>query len=125
SGAASLPTEVQSKFEEITGGRLVEGYGLTEAAPVTHGTPIYGRRKAGSIGVPFPDVEARIVDYETFEDKPIGQEGELWVRGPQVMRGYWNSPAETAQVLQPDGWLRTGDIATMDADGYFYLQDRL
>src|SRR5690606_33848792 len=80
SGAASLPTEVQSKFEEITGGRLVEGYGLTEAAPVTHGTPIYGRRKAGSIGVPFPDVEARIVDYETFEDKPIGQEGELWVR---------------------------------------------
>ncbi|HIQ04702.1 MAG TPA: long-chain fatty acid--CoA ligase [Anaerolineae bacterium] len=125
SGAAPLPMEVQEKFGELTGGRLVEGYGLTEAAPVTHCNPIYGLRKAGSIGVPFPDVEARIVDYDTLEDKPIGEEGELWVRGPQVMPGYWQKPEETAKTKTEDGWLRTGDIARMDEDGYFYIVDRL
>lgn len=125
SGSAPLPMDVQVKFGEITGGRLVEGYGLTEAAPVTHCNPIYGQRKNGSIGLPFPDVEARIVDYETFIDKPVGEEGELWLRAPQVMKGYWNQPAETAQQVTEDGWLRTGDIARMDQDGYFYIVDRL
>jgi long-chain acyl-CoA synthetase len=125
SGAAPLPMDVQIKFGEITGGRLVEGYGLTEAAPVTHANPVYGERRAGSIGLPLPDVDARIVDYETLVDKPVGQDGELWLRGPQVMMGYWNSPADTAKTITEDGWLRTGDIAHMDADGYFYIVDRL
>ncbi len=125
SGSAPLPMDVQIKFGDITGGRLVEGYGLTEAAPVTHCNPIYGQRKNGSIGIPFPDVEARIVDYETLVDKPVGQDGELWLRAPQVMKGYWNKPEETAKQITPDGWLRTGDIAHMDQDGYFYIVDRL
>jgi long-chain acyl-CoA synthetase len=125
SGSAPLPIEVQVKFGEITGGRLVEGYGLTEAAPVTHVNPIWGERRAGAIGLPVPDVEARVVDPDTFQDKPVGQTGELWVRGPQVMAGYWNQPEETAKTVRPDGWLRTGDIARMDADGYFYIVDRL
>jgi long-chain acyl-CoA synthetase len=125
SGAAPLPMEVQVKFGEITGGRLVEGYGLTEAAPVTHCNPIYGLRKAGSIGIPFPDVDARIMDYDKLVEKPLGEEGELWVRGPQVMKGYWNKPDETDNVLTPDGWLRTGDIAKVDEQGYFYIVDRL
>lgn len=125
SGAAPLPMDVQIRFGEITGGRLVEGYGLTEAAPVTHCNPIAGERRAGSIGLPLPDVEAKIVDYETFADKPAGQEGELWVRGPQVMKGYWQRDDETARAVTADGWLRTGDIARMDADGYFYIVDRL
>jgi long-chain acyl-CoA synthetase len=125
SGAAPLPMDVQTKFGEITGGRLVEGYGLTEAAPVTHCNPIYGQRKAGSIGVPFPDVEAKIMDYDKLVEKPQGEEGELWVRGPQVMQGYWGRPDETAKTITEDGWLRTGDIARMDSDGYFYIVDRL
>jgi long-chain acyl-CoA synthetase len=125
SGSAPLPMDVQIKFGEITGGRLVEGYGLTEAGPVTHVNPIWGHRKAGSIGLPLSDVDARIVDYATFEDQPAGQAGELWVRGPQIMPGYWNQPEETAQTITPDGWLRTGDIARMDEEGYFYIVDRL
>ncbi len=125
SGSAPLPMDVQIKFGEITGGRLVEGYGLTEAAPVTHCNPIYGQRKNGSIGIPFPDVEARIVDYEKLTDKPVGEDGELWLRAPQVMKGYWNKPEETAKQITPEGWLRTGDIAHMDEDGYFYIVDRL
>jgi long-chain acyl-CoA synthetase len=125
SGAAPLPMDVQIKFGEITGGRLVEGYGLTEAAPVTHCNPIYGERRKGSIGLPFPNVEAKIMDYETFVEKPVGQDGELWLRGPQVMKGYWNKPDETAVTVTEDGWLRTGDIARVDADGYFYIVDRL
>ncbi len=125
SGSAPLPMDVQEKFGEITGGRLVEGYGLTEAAPVTHCNPIFGLRKSGSIGVPFPDVEARIVDHEKFVDKPVGEDGELWLKGPQVMPGYWNKPDETAKTITEDGWLRTGDIARMDEDGYFYIVDRL
>ncbi len=125
SGSAPLPMDVQVKFGEITGGRLVEGYGLTEAATVTHCNPIYGSRKAGSIGIPFPDVDAKIMDYDKFVEKPQGEEGELWVKGPQVMRGYWNKPEETAITLTEDGWLRTGDIARVDEDGYFYIVDRL
>jgi long-chain acyl-CoA synthetase len=125
SGAAPLPMDVQVKFGEITGGRLVEGYGLTEAAPVTHCNPIYGHRKSGSIGLPFPDVEARIVDYEKLVDRHVGEEGELWLKGPQVMKGYWDKPDETAKTITEDGWLRTGDIARQDEDGYFYIVDRL
>lgn len=125
SGAAPLPMDVQVKFGEITGGRLVEGYGLTEAAPVTHCNPIYGQRKTGSIGIPFPDIEAKIMDYEKLVEKPVGEEGELWVKGPQVMKGYWDKPDETAKTITEDGWLRTGDIARMDSQGYFYIVDRL
>lgn len=123
SGAAPLPVEVQQTFEQLTGGRLVEGYGLTEASPVTHANPIWGRRKEGSIGVPWPDTEARIVNPETGEEVPLGEVGELVVRGPQVMQGYWNRPEATAETLK-DGWLYTGDMARMDEDGYFYIVDR-
>jgi len=129
SGAAPLPVEVQKRFEELTGGRLREGYGLTEAAPVTHANPIYGQSKAGSIGLPFPDVEARIVSLDPGPDGVpavlgVGEEGELALRGPQVMVGYWNKPEETAHTKDAEGWLYTGDIAKMDAEGYFYIVDR-
>ena len=129
SGAAPLPVEVQKRFEEITGGKLREGYGLTEAAPVTHGNPIYGPSRAGSIGLPLPDVEARIVslgvdENGAFRTLGVGEEGELALRGPQVMVGYWNRPEETKQVKDEQGWLYTGDIARMDEDGYFYIVDR-
>src|SRR5713226_2737539 len=123
SGAAPLPVEVQSRFEHLTGGKLVEGYGLTEASPITHANPISGVRKVGSIGVPFPDTEARVVDDSRERTLSPGEVGELAIRGPQVMQGYWNQPAETAQVLR-DGWLFTGDMAKMDADGFFYIVDR-
>jgi long-chain acyl-CoA synthetase len=126
SGAAPLPMEVQEQFGAITGGRLVEGYGLTEASPITHCNPLFGLRKAGSIGIPLPDVEARIVDLETGETLPPAADmaGELLIRGPQVMQGYWQRPEDTAEALDQDGWLRTGDIAKMDADGYFSIVDR-
>ncbi|HSD66286.1 MAG TPA: long-chain fatty acid--CoA ligase, partial [Vicinamibacteria bacterium] len=123
SGAAPLPARLVERFEALTGGRLVEGYGLTETSPLTHGNPIQGERRVGSIGVPVPGTDARIVDLATGEPLPPGVEGELEVRGPQVMLGYWNRPAETAEVLH-DGWLRTGDICRMDADGWFYVVDR-
>ncbi|MBC7264302.1 MAG: long-chain fatty acid--CoA ligase [Chloroflexi bacterium] len=124
SGAAGLPVEVQTKFQELTGARLVEGYGLTEASPVTHANPIYGENRIGTIGLPWPDTDARIVDLETGQkDMPPGEIGELVVKGPQVMRGYWNMPEETANQLR-NGWLYTGDIAKMDADGYFSIVDR-
>jgi long-chain acyl-CoA synthetase len=123
SGSAPLPVEVKKRFEQLTGGRLVEGYGLSEASPVTHSNPLDGRDIAGSIGLPFPDTEAKIVDPVTGEDLPIGQVGELVVRGPQVMKGYWNKPEETAHALK-GGWLHTGDIARMDDRGYFYIVDR-
>ena len=124
SGAAGLPTEVQEKFQRLTGGRLVEGYGLSEASPVTHINPIYGENRVGYIGLPAPDTLARIVDLETgSEELPAGEIGELCVKGPQVMKGYWNIPTETANVLR-DGWLHTGDIATMTKDGYFQIVDR-
>lgn len=122
SGAAPLPVEVQSKFEKITGSKLVEGYGLTEASPVTHANPLYGMRKEG-IGIPLPDTDAKIVDLETGEDLPSGGIGELVVKGPQVMRGYWNSPIETKATIRAE-WLHTGDIAQMDEDGFFKIVDR-
>ena len=124
SGAAPLPVEVQQKFQELTGGRLVEGYGLSEATPVTHANPIYGENRIGTIGLPFPSTEAKIVDTETgTQDLPPGEVGELAVRGPQVMKGYWQMPTETTNVLR-DGWLYTGDISRMDEDGYFQIVDR-
>ncbi len=123
SGAAPLPVEVQQTFEKLTGGRLVEGYGLTEASPVTHANPIWEKRKEGSIGLPWPDTEARIVDPATGEPVPVGEVGELTIRGPQVMQGYWNRPDATAETLR-DGWLYTGDMARMDEEGYFYIVDR-
>ncbi|WP_052487487.1 long-chain-fatty-acid--CoA ligase [Gordoniibacillus kamchatkensis] len=122
SGSAPLPREVQLKFEDVTGGRLIEGYGLTEASPVTHANNIWEKRKAG-IGIPLPDTDARIVDPETGEELPAGEIGELAVSGPQVMKGYWNRPDETAKVLR-DGWLHTGDMARMDEDGFFEIVDR-
>jgi long-chain acyl-CoA synthetase len=123
SGAAPLPVEVQEAFEKLTRGRLVEGYGLTEASPVTHANPLYGLRKVGSIGVPIPNTDARIVDLVTGEELPAGQIGELAVKGPQVMQGYWQDPAGTADVLK-EGWLYTGDVAAMDGDGYFQIISR-
>ncbi len=126
SGSAPLPMEVQEKFDALTGGRLVEGYGLTEASPVTHCNPLYGTRKAGSIGIPFPDVEARLIDLDTGEPLSPAPDtiGEMCVRGPQVMQGYWNRPDETAATIDAEGWLHTGDICTVDADGYFSIVDR-
>jgi len=123
SGAAALPLEIQEKFETLTGGKLIEGYGLTEASPVTHANNIWEKRKTGSIGIPFPDTDARIVHPETGEEMPVGEIGELVVRGPQVMKGYWDRVAETAAALR-DGWLYTGDLGRVDGDGYFYILDR-
>ncbi len=123
-GSAPLPVEALRRFEELTGGRISEGYGLTEASPLAIANPPFGRRKVGSIGIPRPATDAKIVDLETGEKTlPPGVEGELCLRGPQVMKGYWNRPEETAQTLR-DGWLYTGDIARMDEDGYFFLVDR-
>ncbi|MGG3886399.1 long-chain-fatty-acid--CoA ligase [Brevibacillus panacihumi] len=123
SGSAPLPVEVKNRFEELTGGKLVEGYGLTEASPVTHSNPIWGRSITGSIGLPWPDTDSRVLDPSTGEELPTGQIGELAVKGPQVMVGYWNRPEDTAAVLK-DGWLLTGDMGYMDEDGYFYIVDR-
>lgn len=121
SGAAPLPVEVQEAFEKLTRGRLVEGYGLTEAGPVTHANPFNGVRKVGSIGIPFPSTEAKIVDLASGRAMGPGKIGELAVRGPQVMRGYWEDPRSTEEVLTADGWLQTGDLARMDEDGYFQI----
>lgn len=124
SGAAPLPVEVQEKFEAMTGGKLVEGYGLTESSPVTHCNSIYGKRVAGSIGQPLPNTDIKIVDTELgTEEMPLGEVGELCVKGPQVMKGYWNMPEETARTLR-DGWLYTGDMARMDEEGFTYIVDR-
>jgi len=123
SGAAPLPLEVMKKFKALTGANLVEGYGLTEASPVTHANPLKGTNKEGSIGIPFPNTDSKVIDMETGEDLATGEVGELCVKGPQVMKGYWNREEETRQVLN-DGWLKTGDIARMDEDGYFYIVDR-
>ncbi|MHB8843180.1 MAG: long-chain-fatty-acid--CoA ligase [Nitrospirota bacterium] len=125
SGAGPLMHEVQERFEQLTKSRIVEGYGLSEASPVTHANPIFGRRKPGTIGLPWPDTDARIVDIETgTRELPVGEAGELVVRGPQVMKGYWNKPEETAQALR-GGWLHTGDIAKRDEEGYFMIVDRI
>ena len=124
SGSATLPAQVKADFEALTNGHLVEGYGLSEAPTATHCNPILGENKIGSIGLPLPNVDCRIVDMETgTEDVKIGEAGELIIRGPQVMAGYHNRPEETKTALR-DGWLFTGDIVRMDADGYFYIIDR-
>jgi long-chain acyl-CoA synthetase len=123
SGSASLPVEVQEAFEKLTRGRLVEGYGLTEASPVTHANPLKGERRVGCIGIPLPQTNARVVDLKTGEPVAPDDVGELLIQGPQVMQGYWKMPAETAQVLQ-DGWLHTGDLARVDEDGFFTIVDR-
>jgi long-chain acyl-CoA synthetase len=122
SGSAPLPVEVQEAFEKLTKGKLVEGYGLTEASPVTHANPLGGNRKVGSIGVPLPSTEAAVLDLTRGRKsvKP-GQIGELAVRGPQVMMGYWRNEEASAQVVNKDGWLLTGDVAQMDEDGYFRI----
>ncbi|MFC5466810.1 long-chain-fatty-acid--CoA ligase [Lederbergia graminis] len=124
SGSAPLPIEVQQKFEEVTGGKLVEGYGLTESSPVTHANFIYGKERVkGSIGVPWPDTDAKIISAETGEEAAPNEIGEIVVKGPQVMKGYWNRPDDTAETLK-DGWLYTGDMGYMDEEGYFYVVDR-
>lgn len=124
SGGAPLPGPVQERFQELTGAVLVEGYGLSEASPVTHCNPLNKEKnKIGSIGLPLPETKARIVDPETGKDLPTGEIGELVIKGPQVMRGYWQNEKETAKALR-DGWLYTGDFAKKDEDGYFYIVDR-
>jgi long-chain acyl-CoA synthetase len=125
SGAAPLPVEVQEAFEKLTHGRLVEGYGLTEASPVTHINPLEGARRVGSIGIPIPGTDAKIVDLATQAELPAGQIGELVVKGPQIMRGYWDpdGAGDTESVLK-EGWLYTGDVASMDADGFTQIISR-
>lgn len=132
SGAAPLPIEVLEEFERRTGARITEGYGLTEGTVAETCNPLYGTRKVGSIGIPFPDNDIKIVDVETgTRELPVGETGELIVKGPTVMPGYWNKPEETANTLREgpspgsgERWLYTGDIAKMDEDGYFYIVDR-
>ena len=124
SGSATLPVEVQEQFESLTGGKLVEGYGLTEASPVTHANLLWdGERIKGSIGIPWPNTLAEIRDLETDEPLPPGEVGELVIKGPQVMKGYWNRPEDTEETLR-NGWLYTGDLGYMDEKGYFYIVDR-
>ncbi|UCF36948.1 MAG: long-chain fatty acid--CoA ligase [Acidobacteriota bacterium] len=123
SGGAALPGEIQRKFEERSGGRLVEGYGLTETSPVAFVNPTHGHRKNGTIGVPVSDTDARVVDPDSKETLPVGEVGELAIKGPQVMKGYWNRPDETALALQ-DGWLFTGDMSVADEEGFFRIVDR-
>ncbi len=125
SGSAPLPVEVQEAFEKLTKGKLVEGYGLTEASPVTHANPLNGKRKVGTIGIPLPSTEARIVDL-TRRDRVVkqGQIGELAVRGPQVMMGYWKNPEARREALTEDGWLLTGDVAQADEEGYVRIVAR-
>lgn len=129
SGAAALPPDIKRKFEEITGGQLVEGYGLSEASPVTHANPLDGKAETGLIGVPLPNTDCRIVDEATeTETMAAGERGVLCVSGPQVMQGYWNMPEATSDVLRTDKhgkmWLHTGDIAVMDETGRFAIVDR-
>ncbi len=123
-GSAPMPVEAMKRFEELTKCRIVEGYGLTEASPVTHVNPLQGVRKVGSIGIAISDTDCKIVDLETGENEvPKGELGELIVKGPQVMQGYWKLPNETEKTLR-NGWLYTGDIASMDEDGYVFIADR-
>ena len=124
SGSFTLHPQIKREFERLTGGKLIEGYGLSEAPTATHCNPLYGKNKTGSIGIPLPDVEARIVDLEEGNKVlPSGKAGELIIKGPQVMVGYYLLPKETSLAIR-NGWLFTGDIAKMDEDGYFFLVDR-
>jgi long-chain acyl-CoA synthetase len=123
-GAAPMPPEVMKEFEERTGAIILEGYGMTESSPVVTTNPFSGERKIGSIGMPIPDTIVKIVDLEDYNKiMPSGEPGEIMIKGPQVMKGYWNKPEETENQIK-DGWLLTGDIAKMDEDGYFYIVDR-
>ncbi len=124
SGAAPLPAKVQSDFENVTHGKLVEGYGLSEAAPVTHCNPLTDDGRNGSVGLPLPSIEAAILDPETGKPVPIGEIGEIVVKGPNIMRGYWNREEETKAIFTEDGWMRTGDLGRMDEDGFFYVVER-
>ena len=124
SGSAPLPTDVLERFERLTGSKIVEGFGLTETSPVTHTNPLKGTRKIGSVGVPVPGTDARVVDLaDGVTDVPTGTAGELIISGPQVMKGYWNRPDATSDTIR-NGWLYTGDIATVDPDGYFFIVGR-
>ncbi|MBU1001086.1 MAG: long-chain fatty acid--CoA ligase [Proteobacteria bacterium] len=124
SGSAPIPVEIMRQFKKVADCEIVEGYGLTEASPATHFNPLSGVKKYGSIGLPMPDTDCQIVDMDVGQvPLPPGKKGELIIRGPQVMKGYWNRPDETANVLR-NGWLYTGDIATMDEEGYFFIVDR-
>ncbi|MCC9204154.1 long-chain-fatty-acid--CoA ligase [Arthrobacter sp. zg-Y769] len=125
SGAMTLPAATVKLWEEVSGGLLVEGYGLTESSPVALGNPFAESRRNGTIGVPFPSTEMRVVDPENPEnDVEPGNAGELLIRGPQVFAGYWNNPEGTAEVLLDGGWLRSGDIVTVDEDGFVKVVDR-
>ena len=124
SGSAPLSVEIMRRFEEISPVPIIEAYGLSEATMMTHKNPKEGVRKPGSIGIPVPSTDCRIVDIATgTKDMELGQTGELIIKGPQVMKGYWKNEAETANALR-DGWLFTGDLAVMDEDGYFYIVGR-
>ncbi len=125
SGSAPLPVDVCERFEQLTGGRIAEGFGLTETSPVTHCNPLAGIRKVGSIGVPLPDTDAKVVSLDDPDATlPVGEEGELVIKGPQVMRGYWGQPEDTAHAIR-DGWFHTGDIAVVDEDGFFFIVGRI
>ena len=124
SGSAPLPPDILQRFEKMTGGKIVEGYGLTETSPVTHANPLDGRRKIGSIGVPLPNTDMKVVSLDDgTTEVGVGKQGELLLKGPQVMRGYWNAPEQTADAFT-DGWFRTGDIASVDADDYTFIVGR-
>jgi len=127
SGAAPLPVEVMANFEELTGANVVEGYGLTETSPVTHINPFTESvaKRPGSIGFPIPDTDVKIFDPEGGnKELPLGEEGEIGIKGPQVMKGYWKKPEETKNVFNDEGYFLTGDIAKIDPDGYFWITDR-
>lgn len=126
SGAMSLPVTTVDTWESVTGGLLVEGYGMTESSPISIGNPMGPTRRPGTVGVPFPSTEIRVVDpAEPANDRAKGETGELLVRGPQVFQGYWRRPAETADTLLPGGWLRTGDIVHVSDDGFVTIVDRV
>ncbi len=124
SGSAPLPPDILQRFEKMTGGKIVEGYGLTETSPVTHANPLDGLRKIGSIGVPLPNTDMKVVSLDDgTTEVGVGEQGELLLKGPQVMRGYWNASEQTAAAFT-DGWFRTGDIAAVDTDGYTFIVGR-
>ena len=125
SGAMNLPPELVAEWEEASGGYMVEGYGLTECAPLVSCNPLNDTRRAGSIGIPFPSTDIRVVDPETLQDVPLGEEGELWVHGPQCFAGYWKREEDTQKTITADGWLRTGDIVRLDEDYFIQIVDRI
>ncbi|HWM15780.1 MAG TPA: AMP-binding protein, partial [Microbacterium sp.] len=126
SGAMSLPVDTVSRWEDATGGLLVEGYGMTETSPVALGNPIGPSRRPGTVGVPFPSTDIRVVDpADPQVDRPFDEPGELLIRGPQVFKGYWRRPTETAETLLQGGWVRTGDIVTVSPDGFVTMVDRI